>query len=261
MEQQKAMDDSNNADCGKERQLRGWGQQQGQGGGGMGGMQRQDEDLSSSSPPGWLIQSLFDNIEYMTRNVTRYDNGTIVARTHASDPNVAAILQDHVEQMKGYVKQGWYVRRWDPFFVEIFDRHEEYTMEMERLDDGVEARLSSTSDCGQALIEAHTDVVSLFVSTGHQEAEKTHEVPAACLPNPPEANTGQEIEEATEVPVDEEVTDGDEEDETHVTGEQNQDQTTASILNAETAGSSSTSTPNMRTYAISVVAFLSWFLV
>jgi len=114
------------------------------------------------------------------RDVAHNDDGTILARTTSDDAAVASLLQEHVHMMQARVEDSWYIRGWDPFFVELFDRHKEFDMKVTDLSNGVESFLSASTDCGQAIIENHVDVVSLFVKTGHQEAMKEHAVPEAC---------------------------------------------------------------------------------
>ena len=179
------------------RRLQGGGGHGGGGGGGGGG-----GDSSSV-----LIQQLLDNHQKVDREVVRNEDGSIRTRTVSTDSDVAKDLQDHVEQMHGKVEANQQVRPWDPFFVELFDRHEEFTMDVTNIDQGVEIVMSAETDCGQALIESHAAVVTLFVETGREESSKSHDVPAACLESVSEPEAG-EVEQENEPDTDEELDTG-----------------------------------------------------
>lgn len=168
----------------------GMGPGNGGGGGGMG--------MGNPNSPGQLIQQLFDNHLLMDREVVYNDDGTILTRTTSEDSTVASFLQDHVAQMQGRVEEEWQVRAWDPFFVELFERHDELDVQVTNLDNGVEVFLSADTDCGQAIIEDHTAVVTLFVETGREEGRKAHDVPNACLADS-EESVEQEPNETNEV--------------------------------------------------------------
>jgi len=116
-----------------------------------------------------VIQELFDNHLLMDRNVTYNDDTTILTRTTSGDTNIASLLQSHVQMMQDRIADYRQVRPWDPFFVELFDRHKEVNVQVTNVTDGVEVKLSAFTDCGQALITDHTAVVSLFVETGREE--------------------------------------------------------------------------------------------
>ena len=123
---------------------------------------------------GAIIQQLFDNRLLIDREVVHNPDGTIVTRTTSDDETSASLLQTHVETMQDRAEENLQVRRWDPFFVELFDRHDQVKVDVKNLDNGVEVLLSASTECGQALIEDHTAVVSLFVKTGREEGEKAH---------------------------------------------------------------------------------------
>ena len=164
----------------KTRKLQGMGMGMGMGGDGNGGAHGMGGG-NGGMGPGMLIQRLFDNHEQIDRKIEYNNDGTIRTTTTSSDSTVVSDLQDHVEQMQDLIQEDWQIRAWDPFFVELFDQHQEFSMDPTNLDNGVEVHLSAETDCGQALIESHTAVVTLFVNTGREEGMKSHDVPAACL--------------------------------------------------------------------------------
>ncbi|CAJ1946596.1 unnamed protein product [Cylindrotheca closterium] len=148
--------------------VRGGGGGGGRGGGGGGG--------GSEA----YVQELLDNHELVDREVFHHDDGSITTKTFSDDPQVAAWLQAHVASMKARVDGGMRVRNWDPFFAAMVEHHDETSVELSNLSNGVQVELSASTDCGQSLIEAHTEVVSLFVETGREEASKPHDVPDTC---------------------------------------------------------------------------------
>jgi len=173
----------------KSRRLQGMG-----GGGGHGGGNGAGKGDENS--PSVLINQLFANHEQIDREVEYNNDGTIRTITSSINSTMVSLLQDHVEQMQDRSEENMQVRAWDPFFVELFERHNELRMDVTNLDNGVEVHLSANTDCGQALIESHTAVVTLFVETGQEEGMKSHDVPAICL----ESDAAEE----SEVGIDEE---------------------------------------------------------
>ncbi|CAJ1920651.1 unnamed protein product [Cylindrotheca closterium] len=142
----------------------------GHGGGGGGGGQASEA----------YVQELLDSHFKVNREVIYHSDGSITTKTFSDDAQVAGWLQVHVAEMKARVDANMYVRSWDPFFVSMVDHHEETSVELNNLSNGIQVELSASTDCGQSLIEAHTKVVSLFVETGREESSKAHEVPDAC---------------------------------------------------------------------------------
>lgn len=141
-----------------------------------------DGDWDGSSP-GPIIQQLFDNHRLISRQVTHNTDGTITTYTRSNDQAVAQLLRQHVATMRDRVENNMGVRHWDDFFVELFARRAEFDLQLPdpQPGDGVEAVMSATTSCGQALIEDHAAVVTLFVETGRAEGSKSHSVPPACL--------------------------------------------------------------------------------
>ncbi|CAJ1946592.1 unnamed protein product [Cylindrotheca closterium] len=144
--------------------------QSGNGGGPGGG--GQDNEI--------YVQELLDSHSMIDREVTHNDDGSITTKTFSDDAQVAGWLQVHVAEMKARVDESMDVRSWDPFFVSLVEHHEEMSVEISNLSNGVQVELSASTDCGQSLIEAHTEVVSLFVETGREESSKAHDAPEAC---------------------------------------------------------------------------------
>ncbi|KAL3935189.1 MAG: hypothetical protein SGBAC_009245 [Bacillariaceae sp.] len=158
----------------RARSLQKMGNGNGNGGGSGGGHGGEEQDNDT------YVQELLDNHFKVDREVIHNNDGSITAKTFSEDAQVASWLQAHVAEMKARVDGNMYVRSWDPFFVSLVDHHDETSVELSNLSNGVQVELSASTDCGQSLIEAHTAVVSLFVETGRDESSKAHDVPATC---------------------------------------------------------------------------------
>ena len=138
------------------------------------------QDNGVSGAAGKTIQDLLDNHDKIVREVTNHADSTITTKTYSSDSTVGGWLQDHVATMKSRVEAGQPVRSWDPFFVALIDHRKEWDAKVSKITNGVKVEMSASTDCGQDLIEGHTEVVSLFVSTGRKEAGQSHDAPSSC---------------------------------------------------------------------------------
>jgi ubiquinone/menaquinone biosynthesis C-methylase UbiE/intracellular sulfur oxidation DsrE/DsrF family protein len=123
-----------------------------------------------------VFHYLLENHSKIHRTVKLLDNG-VDTLTESDDPAVAAKIQEHVVAMHERVKKGRGLRFWDELFVAIFKDYDKITMLVENTEKGV--RVKETSDNKQvvSLIQAHAEVVSLFVKHGFDEAHKNHPVP------------------------------------------------------------------------------------
>jgi hypothetical protein len=128
-----------------------------------------------------VFHQLLSNHEKVRRTVTTLDNG-VEAVTESDDPEVAALLKDHVFAMKGRLETGRRVRVWDPLYAALFEHREKIHFEVEAIDQGVRIRETSDDPYVIALIHQHAQTVSGFVNTGHEEAGKAHPVPPRDAP-------------------------------------------------------------------------------
>jgi hypothetical protein len=69
------------------------------------------------------IHSLLSNHEKIRRTVKDIPNG-VETITTSSDPKLAAVIREHVGQMKQRIESGEAIRQGDPLFREIFANHE-----------------------------------------------------------------------------------------------------------------------------------------
>lgn len=123
-----------------------------------------------------IFHALLGSGQKIRREVKHLKNG-VETVTESDDPKVAAWIQEHVAAMKQRVENGRPIHRRDPLFAVLFDHARAIKMEVERTPKGV--RVVETSDDAVVvrLIQAHAQVVSLFVKNGFAEAHRNHAVP------------------------------------------------------------------------------------
>ncbi len=130
-----------------------------------------------------VFHELLQQHAKIRRRVTRLEDG-VETLTESDDPAVAAKIQEHVAAMHRRIKEGRGLRFWDDLFVALFQNYAEITMSVENTDKGVRVRETSKDRAVVPLIQAHAEVVSLFVKHGFDEAHKNHPVPTAAPATP-----------------------------------------------------------------------------
>lgn len=125
-----------------------------------------------------LFHFLLEHHEQIQRKVTRLENG-VETVTESEDSEVALKIQEHVASMHQRISEGRGLRFWDDLFAEIFSHYAQIEMVVENTERGVRVRETSDDPFVVALIQAHADVVSQFVSRGFAEAHENHPVPAS----------------------------------------------------------------------------------
>lgn len=124
-----------------------------------------------------VFQTLLGNHELIRREFREIADG-IESVTESDNPEVAALIQDHVAAMKVRIESGSRIRMWDPMFREIFDNADKIRLEFENIPKGVRVRETSADPYVARLIQAHAKVVSGFVARGSAESQLAHEPPA-----------------------------------------------------------------------------------
>ncbi len=124
---------------------------------------------------------LLDHRAAIQRNVTKLDKG-VETLTESDDPKVAAVIQEHVQAMYDRVKNGRPIHRRDPLFDAIFRHANKITMKVEKTAKGVKVVETSDDPFVTRLIQAHAEVVNLFVKNGRAEMKKDHAVPERPTP-------------------------------------------------------------------------------
>lgn len=119
---------------------------------------------------------LIEHRESIHRTVTNLPNG-VETVTESDDPNVASMIQTHVEAMYDRMENENPIRMRDPIFRAIFANATKINLEIEHTESGV--RVIETSDDAYAakLVQEHAKVVSLWIKNGYSELPKNHPAP------------------------------------------------------------------------------------
>jgi hypothetical protein len=119
---------------------------------------------------------LLDNRDAIKRKVKKIAEG-VETLTESDDPKIAARIQEHVESMKSRVEEGRPIHMRDPLFAAVFSNAKKISMKIEKTQKGVRVVETSVDPYVARLIQAHAEVVNLFVANGRPEARKNHTVP------------------------------------------------------------------------------------
>ncbi len=152
-------------------------------GGMMGGM------MGGSMEEMSAIHRLLADHEKIRRTVKDIPNG-IETVTTSADADLAALIREHVRQMKSRLETGEPIRQGDPLFREIFANHEHIHMNVEDVPGG--ARVTETADEPRVvpLVRQHARrAVSEFVSQGMPRAMRPTPLPPGYAPSTSEPHT------------------------------------------------------------------------
>lgn len=123
--------------------------------------------------------------------------GGVQTITVSADPEVAALIRTHVQQMKERLESGDPIRMMDPLFREIFQHHDAIRMEIEEIEGGVRVTERSDDPKVTMLIRQHAHrAVSEFVERGMQRAMETTPLPEGYRPPGASVEPGTTEEEA-----------------------------------------------------------------
>ncbi len=123
-----------------------------------------------------LIHFLLDHRSDMARKVTKLPNG-IESVTESDDPMIVEKLQAHVASMHRRLEEKRPIHARDPLFAAIFRNTDKISMKVENTRKGVRVVETSDDPSAARLIQAHAEVVSLFLKNGRSEMRKDHEPP------------------------------------------------------------------------------------
>ncbi len=116
--------------------------------------------------------------EQIERDLELLPNG-VRARTRSDNPEIVALLHDHVPSMKQRLEENFGLRFWDPAFAELFAQHDKIHMELTLLPDGVLIEETSEDPNVVELIQAHGQIINLFVAKGGAQAQQESPLPDA----------------------------------------------------------------------------------
>jgi uncharacterized protein len=123
-----------------------------------------------------LFHFLLDHRGEIARKVTVLPNG-VETLTESSNPKIVEKLQAHVQSMYKRVEEKRPIHARDPLFAEIFRNADKIKMKLEKTKGGVKVVETSEDPYVAKLVQAHAEVVSLFLKNGHAEAMKNHALP------------------------------------------------------------------------------------
>lgn len=124
-----------------------------------------------------LFHDLLKHRADIRRDVKKTEQG-VETLTESDKPEVVAAIQKHVASMEKRVKDKQPIHLRDPLFVEVFRNTDKMKFVYEKTEKGM--RVTETSDDAYVvkLIQAHADVVSLFIKNGVDEVRRNHDLPA-----------------------------------------------------------------------------------
>lgn len=119
---------------------------------------------------------LLDNRKDITRKVTKLTNG-VETLTESDKAEITTRIQEHVAAMHKRIKEGRPIHRRDPLFDEVFRHANKIVMTVEKTPKGARVKETSEDAYVVKLIQAHAEVVSLFIANGRVEMRRNHAVP------------------------------------------------------------------------------------
>jgi hypothetical protein len=153
-------------------------------GGMMGGM------MGGSMEEMSTIHSLLSNHQRIRRSVEDIPGGVRTITT-SDDPQVAALIRQHVREMKHRIEQGRPIRQMDPLFREIFANHEHIHIDIADVPGGVSVIESADSPRATLLVRQHARrAVSEFVAEGMSRAMRPTPLPPGYAPAESQERSG-----------------------------------------------------------------------
>ena len=123
-----------------------------------------------------IFHFLLEHRTDIHRTVTSLPNG-VETLTESDDPTIVDKLQAHVQAMSRRVEEQRPIHRRDPLFAELFAHADKIEMQLEPTSKGIKVIETSDDPYVVQLIQAHAEVVSLFVKNGWSEMRKDHPLP------------------------------------------------------------------------------------
>lgn len=123
-----------------------------------------------------LFHALLEHRADIRREVKKTDKG-VETLTESDKPEVATLIQQHVASMEKRIKNKQPIHRRDPLFAELFRHTDKIKFIYEKSEKGVSVKETSDDAYVVKLIQAHADVVSLFIKNGFDEVGRNHDLP------------------------------------------------------------------------------------
>ncbi|MCB1120549.1 MAG: hypothetical protein KJT03_03290, partial [Verrucomicrobiae bacterium] len=90
------------------------------------------------------------------------------------DPEAAKLLQTHVKQMEGRLKEGLMVRAWDPAYVEFVNHYDDIDIQFTAIENGISVVATGKTDAARQVARNHAGIISKFIEHGWAEHDKSH---------------------------------------------------------------------------------------
>lgn len=123
-----------------------------------------------------MFHSLLSHRADIRREVKKTEHG-VETLTESDKPEVAATIQKHVASMEKRVKDKKPIHLRDPLFAEVFRHADKIKFVYEKTEKGMRVTETSDDPYVAKLIQAHADVVSLFIKNGFDEPHRNHDLP------------------------------------------------------------------------------------
>lgn len=137
---------------------------------GMGGDASHMQDME-------VFHFLVDHGKDIRRTIKVLPNG-VETVTESDDPAIVDKLRVHVVSMSARVAEKRPIHQRDPLFAEVFKHAGDIAISHESTAKGIKVVETSGDPYVARLIQAHAEVVTLFIKNGRSEMMKNHEVPA-----------------------------------------------------------------------------------
>ncbi len=119
------------------------------------------------------IHGLFDAHKAFSREVIETDEG-YVSKTTSEDPKAVKLLQTHVKQMEGRLKDGLMVRGWDPAYVEFVNHYDDIDIQITNIENGISIVAIGKTPEAKMVARNHAGIVSQFINHGWKEHDNSH---------------------------------------------------------------------------------------
>ncbi|MCE5387611.1 MAG: hypothetical protein K0041_03410 [Acidithiobacillus sp.] len=123
-----------------------------------------------------VFHALLARHQEIHRELELLSNG-IRAYTRSDNPEVVTLLHDHAPAMHRRLEENFGLRFWDPAFAELFAQREKIRLDMHLLPDGVLVEETSAEPNVVKLIQAHGQIINLFVAKGAAQAQQESPLP------------------------------------------------------------------------------------
>lgn len=124
------------------------------------------------------LHALLEKRDQIERQVRKLPNG-VETITESDDPVVAKQIREHVAAMYKRLESGTLLPMManDPLFVTVFEHAAQIKLESAETPQGIKVVETSDDPYVIKLIQAHADVVDLFIANGMEEVHREHAVP------------------------------------------------------------------------------------